>query len=103
MNGFVGLSLLKKQKHVPVTSRELKKNLPRGNDDHVVGLSAPIDSNQELRVSEYYSFGILNYMDDRKAELLIDILRDINRTLEQGLEKIDRSLDQIKEEIRDNN
>lgn len=42
-------------------------------------------------------------MNDRQVELLIETLRDINRTLEQGLEKIDRSLDQIKEEVRDNN
>ena len=41
-------------------------------------------------------------MNDRQAEQMIDALRDINRTLEQGLEKIDRSLDQMKEEVRDN-
>jgi hypothetical protein len=42
-------------------------------------------------------------MNDRQAELLIDTLRDINKTLEQGLEKIDRSLDQIKDELREVN
>ena len=41
-------------------------------------------------------------MDDREVEKFLDVLRDINRTLETGLEKIDRSLDQIREEIRDN-
>jgi hypothetical protein len=41
-------------------------------------------------------------MNDRNAEQIIKVLREINRTLEQGLEKIDRSLDQMKEEVRDN-
>lgn len=38
-------------------------------------------------------------MNDRQAELLIDTLRDINRSLE----KMDRSLDQIKDELREIN
>jgi len=45
----------------------------------------------------------LYYMNDSNAEQLIESLRNVNRTLEQGLEKIDRSLDQIKKEIKDNN
>jgi hypothetical protein len=38
-------------------------------------------------------------MNDRQAESLIDTLRDINRSLE----KMDRSLDQIKDELREAN
>lgn len=38
-------------------------------------------------------------MNDRQAESLIDALRDINRSLE----KMDRSLDQIKDELRERN
>lgn len=44
-----------------------------------------------------------SYMNDRQAELVIDALRDINKTLERGLDKIDRSLDQIRDETKDNN
>jgi len=38
-------------------------------------------------------------MNERQTELLIEALRDINISLQ----KIDRSLDQMKEEVRDNN
>lgn len=42
-------------------------------------------------------------MNDNQAQLLIETLRESNRILEQKLEQIDRSLDQIKEEVKEIN
>lgn len=42
-------------------------------------------------------------MNDNQAQLLIETLRDSNRILEQKLEQIDRSLDKIRDEIREIN
>ncbi len=42
-------------------------------------------------------------MNDNQVELLLETLRESNRILESKLEQIDRSLDQIKEELREIN
>ncbi|MFT6829674.1 MAG: hypothetical protein ACJAV6_000508 [Candidatus Paceibacteria bacterium] len=42
-------------------------------------------------------------MNERETERLIDSLRDINRTLEQKLEKIDRTLEEVKDALQERN
>ena len=42
-------------------------------------------------------------MNERETERLIDTLRDINRTLDQKLEKIDRTLEEVKDVLQDRN
>jgi len=39
-------------------------------------------------------------MNERETERLIDSLRDINRTLERKLEKIDSTLEEIRETLQ---
>lgn len=42
-------------------------------------------------------------MNDNQAEQLIEALRESNRILESKLEQIDRSIDKIRDELRDMN
>ena len=42
-------------------------------------------------------------MNDNQAERLIESLRETNSTLREKLEQIDRSLDQIKDQLREIN
>lgn len=42
-------------------------------------------------------------MNDNQAELLIETLRESNRILESKLEQLDRSLDQIKDQLKEIN
>ena len=42
-------------------------------------------------------------MNDNQADRLIEALRETNSTLREKLEQIDRSLDQIKDQLREIN
>lgn len=41
------------------------------------------------------------YMNERDADQLLEVLREINRNIEKGLERVNNSLRKIAEDIRD--
>lgn len=40
-------------------------------------------------------------MTDREFERLLEVLQDMNRSIEQGMEHINRSLEKISEEMKE--